>query len=289
MSKHKALGRGLSSLIPDSSTPLRDGAYLLCPIDLIEANEEQPRRHFSEPQLRDLAQSIHQHGILQPIIVKHNEQNKYTIVAGERRWRAAKLADLKQVPIIVQDVSADRALQLALVENIQREDLNCIEEAEAYHQLQQKFSLKQEEISEQVGKDRSTIANYLRLLSLPSDIREDLIAARLTMGHARALLSLKNPERDLQRVKKIIAEKTLSVRQTEMLVQQCNQPPLAEEAHQPPDSPFSGIAQIVKSLSSRLKTRVEVKSLPKGAGGKIVIHFQSDKDLKRLHSLLDPL
>ena len=226
LDKKKALGRGLASLIPDASgAGEREGApaltpkkeFFLCDIEKIVPNTYQPRKIFTKEALDELIESVKSVGIIQPITVRQ-KNGSFEIIAGERRWRAAQRAGLKQVPVILKDIPDDlRSLQMALIENIQRSDLNCIEEAIAYQQLTDEFQLSQEQIATQVGKNRTTVANTMRLLKLPAIIREDITAGKITMGHARALLSLESSQ-DQMAVRELIIKKKLSVRDTERKV-----------------------------------------------------------------------
>ncbi|MCK7509851.1 MAG: ParB/RepB/Spo0J family partition protein [Desulfobacterales bacterium] len=190
--------------------------YFSCPIEEIKPNKRTAAQEISVEKLEELAASIREKGIIQPLVVRKMQQH-YELIAGERRWRAAQKAGLREVPVVIQDVSDDAALEIALIENIQREDLNAIEQAEAFHSLIEKFHLSQEEMARRVGKDRSTVANSLRLLRLPSEIKNDILEERLTMGHARAILSLETNELMEQARQEILA-KHLSVRETESLV-----------------------------------------------------------------------
>src|SRR5213596_3325661 len=218
MEKRPALGKGLSALIPDLPPP-RPTATVETDIDRLTPNEFQPRGHVDEARLQELAQSIKANGVIQPIVVRRMG-DRFQIIAGERRWRAAKLAGLLRVPIAVRDVAPGQEqtlLQMALIENIQRENLNPIEEAMAYRRLADEFHLKQEDIASAVGKDRASVANFLRLLKLPEEIRAEVASGRLSMGHARALLSLPE-EADQRRIARDVIARTLSVRETESLV-----------------------------------------------------------------------
>ncbi len=225
----KALGRGLASLIPaigqrsggeskpENLTGVTQKDFFLCNIEKIVPNTYQPRKIFSDSAIDELAESIKVHGIIQPLIVRQKDGN-YELIAGERRWRAAQRVGLAQVPVVLKDVPSDGAsLEMAIIENIQRENLNCIEEAIAYQQLMDEFQLSQEEISDRVGKSRATVGNTLRLLKLPAVIREDITAGTVTMGHARALLALPRAEDQLE-VRDLILKKKLSVRETERKV-----------------------------------------------------------------------
>lgn len=223
--KKSVLGRGLASLIPDApgtAKPVVPDAsgrkgFFLCDIEKIVPNTYQPRKIFAKEPLEELSESIKVHGIIQPLVVRERDGH-YELIAGERRWRAAQKAGLKQVPVVVKDITGDApSLEMAIIENVQREELNCIEEAIAYQQLVDEFHLSQEEIAARVGKNRATIANTLRLLKLPAAIREDITSGKLTMGHARALLSLENMDDQLA-VREQVLKKKLSVRDTERRV-----------------------------------------------------------------------
>lgn len=223
-SKKKPLGRGLASLIPEATanegsipalTQKKDFFY--CDIEKIVPNTYQPRKIFEKNALDELVESVKVHGIIQPLVVRKKD-GSFELIAGERRWRAAQKAGLKQVPVLVKEVPEDQiSLEMALIENVMRADLNCIEEAIAYQQLVDEFQLSQEDISARVGKNRATIANTLRLLKLPAAIREDITAGNMTMGHARALLALDSPQDQLE-IREMIIKKKLSVRETERQV-----------------------------------------------------------------------
>jgi ParB family chromosome partitioning protein len=222
--KKKALGRGLASLIPDAKVEgggttvnLSKKEFFLCDIEKIVPNTYQPRKIFTKEALEELVESVKVHGVIQPLIVRQRDGH-FELIAGERRWRAAQKAGLKQVPVVVKDISGDGpSLEMAIIENVQREDLNCIEEAIAYQQLIDEFQLSQEEIAARVGKNRVTIANTLRLLRLPAVIREDISSGKMSMGHARALLGLESAEDQLA-VREMVIRKKLSVRETERKV-----------------------------------------------------------------------
>ena len=213
--KRAALGRGLGALIPGASAAERKGILMLG-IEEIEPDRGQPRRYFDEVHIVELADSIRAKGVLQPLLVRR-DSDRYAIVAGERRWRAAQRAGLREVPCIVREVTEPEAFELALIENIQREDLNAIEEAEAYQRLIEYHGLTQEELAQRVGKERSTVANALRLLRLPEPIKQAMSSGALTMGHARALLALSD-ETDLRRAAEKVINEALSVREVEQLV-----------------------------------------------------------------------
>src|SRR5687767_1405485 len=221
--KRPALGRGLSALIPDSPAPVSAGDRSLdVDTDLLRPNKFQPRTQMDDERIEDLARSIRANGIIQPIVVRRVEKG-YEIIAGERRWRAAQRAGLMKVPVVVRDIPEDRLLAVALIENIQRENLNPIEEAVAYRRLSDEFHLTQEQIADAVGKDRSSIANYVRLLRLPQEVRANVASSTLSMGHARALLALADEAAQL-RVARDVVSRSLSVRETEAMVKKAGAP-----------------------------------------------------------------
>ena len=227
--KRPALGRGLSALIPDSPAPAAPPAAdrsLEIDTDLLRPNKFQPRTHIDDDRIEELSRSIRSNGIIQPIVVRKVEQG-YEIIAGERRWRAAQRAGLLKVPVVVRDIPEDKLLAVALIENIQREDLNPIEEAVAYRRLSDEFHLTQEQIADAVGKDRSSIANYVRLLRLPQEVRANVASNALSMGHARALLALPDEHAQLRLARDIIS-RSLSVRETEALVKKTGEPAAAK-------------------------------------------------------------
>ena len=275
MNQKKALGRGLSALIPQKSeTPVIVGSLAHIPLDRISANPYQPRKIFNEQTLDDLARSVREHGIVQPIVVTRTADNRYRLIAGERRFRAAQKAGLNTVPAVIKDLQKEGdALQIALIENIQREDLNPIEEANAYHQLHDEFGLTQEEISRRVGKERSTVANFLRLLKLPDTVKQRLASGQLSMGHARALLSLDSPKKQEQLADRIVRN-SLNVRQTEMLA---SASPATSKRDKPKDV-FTLDAE--EKLTRVLRTKVDIDR--KRRGGVIHIRFSSEDDLIRI-------
>lgn len=285
-----ALGRGLDALIPDLGvmdpasgtsqiSPPRD--YFLCDIDMIRPNRYQPRRQFAADELQELAESIRNQGIIQPLLVRKDEVG-YELVAGERRLRAASLAGLDQVPVVVKDISDAKMLEISIVENIQRENLNPMEEAEAYHRLITEFDLTQEVAAERVGKSRSAVANFLRLRQLPETIKESIMAGALSMGHARALLGADTPARQQAAFREVVAKK-LSVRQTEALVKRINaqQKPAPVPEMTPEQRYFNDVSE---DLSRHFGTRVRIQR--KGKRGRLEIDFFSDDDLDRLLGML---
>lgn len=280
-----ALGRGLDSLIPMESPDedKKKADYFLCDIDLIRPNRYQPRRRFSDEQLAELSDSIREQGILQPLVVRRDGLG-YELVAGERRLRASKLAYLDKVPVVVKEITDEALLLLSIIENIQREDLNPLEEAEAYHLLMTEFGMTQEDTAIRVGKSRPAVANSLRLRHLPEPVKESILANRLSMGHARALLGAPSPAQQLA-VWKAVMEKGLSVRQTEALIRKLKKE--AEEASPaaPPEPPKDAhMASLTEELSRRFGTRVNI--LRKGKRGRVEIEFFSEEDLDRLLELL---
>ena len=281
MDKRPALGKGLSALIPDAPEPRH--APVDADIDRLAPNDFQPRGSVDEPRLHELAQSIRANGVIQPIVVRR-AGDRFQIIAGERRWRAAKLAGLLRVPIVVRDgVPGEKSqLELALVENIQREDLNPIDEALAYRRLADQFQLTQEEIAAAVGKDRTTIANHLRLLKLPEEVRTEVASGRLSMGHARALLSLPD-EADQLRVARDVVARSLSVRETESLVKKIVEGGSTDRRRAPPP-PDVHTRAAEDRLKLLLGTRVRI--VRHGARGRIEIDFASEEELIRIYDQL---
>lgn len=256
-------------------------------IDQIEPNSEQPRTRFVEAKLAELAQSIKANGIVQPLLVRRHNGGKYQIVAGERRWRAAQIAGVERVPVIVRDISDDKMLELALIENIQRQELNPIEEAQAYKRLIEHLNVTQESIAQRVGRDRTFITNYLRLLRLPKEVQQMVEEEQLSMGHARALLGVEDPEHQT-RIAKSVVERNLSVRETERLMKTINngteQKENADEKitakHTDPN-----IQAAEDKLRRRFGTRVKVLQNSSGKG-KIEIEFYNQSDLNRIYEML---
>ncbi len=277
--KRPALGRGLSALIPDApAAPAPSDRGLEVDIDLLRPNKFQPRTHMDDGRIEELSRSIRSNGVIQPIVVR-KAGTGYEIVAGERRWRASQRAGLLKVPIVVRDIPDERLLAAALIENIQREDLNPIEEAHAYRRLADEFSLTQEQIAEAVGKDQSSIANYVRLLRLPDEIREYVAGGTLSMGHARALLSLPDHTAQLH-TGRLIVERKLSVRETEALVKRTLDPPPAKT--EPVQDVHTRAAE--EKLRFALGTRVRIAR--KGKGGRIEIEFGNENELNRIYEQL---
>jgi len=288
--KHRGLGRGLSALIPPkpvteetSSSPSRAGQALQLPVEQILPGDAQPRQKFDDVALSELAESIRAHGIIQPIVVRQRPlQNQaagsamqYEIIAGERRWRAAQKAGLKSIPVVISDAAENDTLTLALVENLQREDLNPIEEAEAFHRLHETLGYTQQEIAEAVGKDRTTVANSLRLLKLPAPVRQQVLSGELTMGHARALLALDDAD-EIEKLGREVVARKWSVRQTEKAAQ-----PASPRSRSKTGGRESEAERDVRQrLQRALGTKVELKQ--KGGKGSLVVHFSSFAELDSL-------
>lgn len=280
MVKKTGLGRGMAALLEVVEDEGRNNGYFSCPIEEIKPNSDQPRKRFSIEKLEELAASIREKGVIQPLVVRKMQEH-YELVAGERRWRAAQKAGLREVPVVIQDISDDAALEIALIENIQREDLNVIEQAEAFHSLIEKFHLSQEEMARRVGKDRSTVANSLRLLKLPSTIKNDILEERLSMGHARAILSLETSEL-MEQARQDILAKHLSVRETENLVKRLK----TKRTVKSKALPAPEITAVVESLKRHFMTKVAIRQ--SGKGGKVEISFSSQDELTRIIDILTP-
>lgn len=305
MSKKKALGRGLSALLSDNEAddklevdipvaipgaPVNSkptGGIAEIPVKEIETNPFQPRTHFDEDALLELAESIRVHGIIQPITVRRLSQNQFQLISGERRFQASKLAGLENIPAYIRSADDQQMLEMALIENIQRENLNAIEIALSYQRLISECHLKQDELGERVGKNRATVTNYLRLLKLPPDIQIAVRDNKISMGHARAIINVENPDQQLYIFKKTVNDE-LSVRKVEELVREVagKKPETAPAttASTPPPSASKEITQLQSSLSSHFGTRVVVKS--DGKRGEIKIPFLSVEDLNRILDIL---
>lgn len=293
MALKRGLGKGLDSLIPtnvmmesevkhatvstaSSAEEGKDGT-LMVKLSKVEPNREQPRKNFDEDSLQELAESLKQFGMLQPILVQ-NRGDYYEIIAGERRWRAAKIAGLKEVPVIVRELTDQEIVEISLIENIQREDLNPIEEAQAYKRLLTEFHLKQDEVAERVSKSRTAVTNSMRLLKLCDEVQKMVVDDMISTGHARALISIEDPEEQYLIAQKIFDEK-LSVREVEKLVKDLHKPT------KPPKEENKTLQAIYQEISERLKqslsTKVSVSAKQNGAG-KIEIEFYNHEDLERL-------
>lgn len=282
MSKKRGLGRGLGALIPgDAATGAsEESGVRTVPVTQIDPNPLQPRSVIDNEKLEELAASIREHGLIQPLIVTEAD-GRYVLIAGERRWRASRLAGLTEVPVIVKEATPQAMLELAIIENIQRADLNPLEEAYAYQQLIDEFGLTQEEVAQRVGKGRSTVANLVRLVNLPANIQQAVTDGRISGAHARALLPLPTPEQQTAAMNQII-KLSLSVRQTETLVKNL----LADKkpASRPRKTLPAELAAVEDEFRHRLGTRVNIETA--GRGGKVVIYYYSDEDLQAIYELI---
>ena len=279
--KQRGLGRGLGALIDDFSVPETQQEVTRLPLQKVEPNPNQPRRRFDEEELQSLADSIAEHGILQPLAVRAMEGGFYQIIAGERRWRAARLAGLKEVPVVVVEADDRTVMELALIENLQRQDLNPIEEAEGYRVLTEEYGLTQEQAAARVGKSRPAVANALRLLALPEDVRSLVEKGELSAGHARAVLSLPTPARQRAAAQKILTLR-LSVRQAEAM---CKRLAAEEKKPEPAKRPaVNYIAECEKALTRRLDRKVRIVSGKRK--GRFELEFYGEEDLQRLYEAL---
>lgn len=288
MVKTTGLGQGVNALFGDSG---EDGRFFECDIDKIIPNKHQPRVHFDTDELYELSQSILENGVIQPLIVSYiKANNSYELVAGERRLRASREAGLETVPVVVKNISTeDTFLELALIENIQRTDLNAIEEAKAYKKLIDRFGYTQEQTARKVGKKRSTVANTLRLLLLPTYVKDDLLARTLSEGHARALLRIIDDPATLKDIRDQIISKKLSVRQTEQLIRRTKQPGQSQKVNNVKKIQEDGLPPAYrKSFENQLINKLDSKVTihPNGTRGKIEIEYYSLDDLERLVSLV---
>lgn len=282
------LGKGLEALLPDSNTdqPPAGTGLVSVPVARIVPNADQPRKRFDDDSIAELAASIQRHGIIQPLVVEQDGSGGYRIIAGERRWRAATLAGLSEVPAIVKEFGREKRLEVALVENVQREDLNPIDEAEAYRQLMEATGLTQDQVAERVGKSRPAVANALRLLGLPVDAMEALRSGAISAGHARAILSAVNPA-DRQIILRRAIDEGISVREAEALATSCNRggraagksPRHHEASRLDPD-----VATIEQGLIGRLGTKVAIKG--DASRGTITIEYYSMDDLDRVYGII---
>lgn len=282
-----ALGKGLSALIPPKRSageqpPGGAGQILHLDIKSIKPNEYQPRRLFRDDALNDLISSIREKGIIQPVIVRRSGDGSYELIAGERRWRAAEHAGLTSVPAIVKDAAPAESLELALIENIQREDLNPLETAEAFHRLIQDFSLTQDDLSRKVGKDRATVSNYLRILKLPAEVKKMIAAGSLSIGHAKALLQIENQKMQTDIARKIV-QSGLSVREVERLAKRLSSPASSGTPRQPVRDPQ--IASLEEKLIQSLGTKVRLIHRS-GNRGRLEIEYYSLEELDRLLDIL---
>lgn len=290
------LGRGLGSLLPSSldldeeEKDVGTGDYFQCPITSISPNPYQPRREMDDQALRELAESIEQRGVLQPLVVRKldGEDDRYELIAGERRLRASKHAGLAEVPVLVRNATAEDRLELALIENIQRQNLNPVEEAIAFKRLVDEFSFTQEEVARKVGKERSTVANTMRLLQLPDIVKEDIANKKLSMGHARVLLAVSDEEQ-LKEIREVIISQGLSVRQTEQIVSKWKNKKGAKKTpvQKKKIIPDSYCRTLSTDVSRVLGTKSKI--VQNGSRGRLEIEYYSLDDLERIHKLLTSL
>ena len=279
----KALGRGINALFAGPVAVEQGDVLNEVDVDLLEPNADQPRTVFREAKLEELAASIRANGIVQPLLVRR-QGSRYQIIAGERRWRAAQRAGLETVPVVVRDIPDERVLELSLIENIQREELNPIEEANAYRRLIDGLGITQEDVARRVGRERSSVTNYLRLLKLPDEIQQWVEEDRLSMGHARALLSLESPEQQRELAVEITA-RGLSVRETERFVKRLHDETARRRGTvRAGNSEDANIRAAEDKLSRRLGTKVRIQRLKQG--GKIEIHFYSDPELDNIYNVI---
>ncbi len=279
MGRRSGLGRGLGALIPETEGPT--GGVAQVPVSAITPNPLQPRTAVEPEALSELAASIREHGLIQPLIVTQQGPDRYQLIAGERRWQAARMAGLVQVPVIVKEATAQEALEMALVENIQRADLNPLEEAMAFRQLVDEFEMTQEQVAERVGKSRVAVTNTLRLLRLPAAVKQALLDGTIREGHARTLLALPTKEAQVAALKTVMT-KALSVRQTEELVRRL----MAEPAPPKQADPLSPeIQALEEDFRESLGTKVSVYRSRKGQG-RLVIHFYSEEELQALYDVI---
>ena len=276
-SNNKGLGKGLGALLGDfAEEPISSSAYQMLPIYKVEPNPDQPRQDFDEEELQQLADSIAVHGVIQPLTVREMPNGYYQIIAGERRWRAARMADLNDIPVVIIEADDKKAMELALIENLQRQDLNPVEEALGYQTLINEYGLTQEETAKQVGKSRPAVANALRLLGLCPEVLEKLRAGELTAGHARAVLQLKSEKKQLEAAKKIIAL-NLSVRQAETLCKNMEKEPKPEKKEV---FAVDYVAECEKQLSKHLGRGVKIVNGKKK--GRFELEFYGQEDLQKL-------
>jgi ParB family chromosome partitioning protein len=282
----RVLGRGLSALLSDRPAAMSSEEMVEIDIDFIEPNNFQPRTNFNEEKLEELAQSIRANGVIQPLLVRRVDDDRYQLVAGERRWRAAQRAGLLRVPCVVKEIPEDKMLELALVENIQRQELNAIEEAQAYKRLIETLGFTQEMVAQRVGRDRTFITNYLRLLRLPEDIQQMVEVEKLSTGHARALLGVDDPEIQRKLAKNVI-DKGLSVRQIEYVVKSTIEgKDQSSEAASAVIKEDANVKAAEAKLRRMLSSKVNVVINHKNGGGKIEITFYDEKDLSRIYDLI---
>lgn len=283
MKKQTGLGRGLEDLFAENSIDIAsdEGQIINVPVSDVEPNREQPRKYFDKEKIAELSSSIAEHGLLQPIIVRKNG-DRYTIISGERRWRASRMAGLKEVPVIVKETDDKTALELALIENLQREDLNAVEEAKGYKNLAEEYSLTQEQIAKRVGKSRPAVANAMRILALPDEILDLVLAGKISSGHARALLPLteKYPKEKLLLIAKEIVEKDIPVRKIENL----SKAPETKGGKKPRKNDIY-YAELEDGISRKLGRKAKI--VPAKKGGIITLEYYDDNDFDTLLAMLD--
>jgi ParB family chromosome partitioning protein len=281
MTKRSGLGKGLDALIPTTDSQIPEGGVAQIPITNIVPNPRQPRARFDPDELEELAVSIREHGVIQPLIVTKTESaGQYTLIAGERRLMAAQMAEMRAVPAIIRGVSDQQLIELALVENVQRADLGPLETAEAYRQLTEDFNLSHDDISNRVGKSRVTVTNTLRLLNLPENVKESLVAGKISEGHARALLALPTEQAQTAALQSIL-KNDLNVRQTEELIRKLSG---EKPKKQPAPTPNPEIKALEERLRQHLGTRVTLNQ--RGKGGTLTFHYYSDEELDTLLNLI---
>lgn len=286
MSKKMALGRGLSALVPEDSNNLNEELREI-DIDLIIPNKEQPRTRFVDEKLEELTQSIKENGIIQPIILRR-KNNNFEIVAGERRWRAAQRAGFKKIPAVIREVTDEKLLELALIENIQRHELNSMEEARAYQKLIKTLGLTQEMVANRVGKDRTLITNYLRLLRLPEDIQKLVEEEKISVGHARAILGVDDAPTQ-RKIARSVIDMSLSVRETERAIKRVAAGDALEKSvtkERKSKANDANVRAAEEKLRRRFGTKVKISPDGRGTGGKVELEYYSEADLDRLFQLL---
>lgn len=278
--KKMGLGKGLDSMIPPKMNQTETSAKgeTVLKINDVEPNKDQPRKNFNEEALKELSDSIKLHGIVQPLVVS-KQDNYYEIIAGERRWRAAKMAGLKEVPVVIKDYSPQEIMEVALIENIQREDLNPVEEAKAYQRLIKEYNLKQEEVAEKVSRSRTAVTNSLRLLKLGDQILDMLVDETISSGHARALLGITDPDKQYQTALRVVNE-NLSVRETEKLVKSINNPPVKKESKKELKNDFI-YRDLEEKLKQRIGTKVSINRKSENQG-KLEIEYYSQEELEKI-------
>jgi len=283
MVKKGGLGRGMAALLQVREATGGHSDYFVCPIEKIRPNRNQPRKYFAADKLDELAASIREKGIIQPLVVSQRD-DFYEIIAGERRWRAAQKAGIREVPVVIREASEDGVLELALIENIQRQDLNAIEEAQAYRSLVEHFGISHEDVAKRVGKNRTSVTNSLRLLRLPVEVQQDIVEERMSMGHARALLALESHESILTARHEIV-QRQMSVREAENLVRRLKMNP-HPVSHKRPQQPDLLMGALEEQLQKRFQARVAIRKVGL-KGGRLEIHFSDPDELTRIIDLFD--